>query len=147
RAGAVVTATASARSAARLRRHGADRIIDYIDYTAAPLPVAGQPFDVVLNLVSTSPEETAALVGLVADGGFYVGTMTSGEEDPTRRVRAQRVFVRSDAAQLAKLVDEVDAGQLVIDVADRRPLTDAAAVHDDSDANRLPGKTILVPAQ
>ncbi|OCB36577.1 NADPH:quinone reductase [Mycobacterium malmoense] len=147
RAGAVVTATASARSAARLRRHGADRIIDYIDYTAAPLPVAGQPFDVVLNLVSTSPEETAALVGLVADGGFYVGTMTSGEEDPTRRVRAQRVFVRSDAAQLAKLVDRVDAGQLVIDVADRRPLTDAAAVHDDSDANRLPGKTILVPAQ
>lgn len=145
RAGAVVTATASARSAARLRRYEVDRIIDYIDYTAAPLAVAGQPFDVVLNLVSTSPEQTAALVGLVAEGGFYVGTMTSGEEDPARRVRAQRVFVRSDAAQLAELVNQVDAGQLVIDVADRRPLTDAAAVHDDSDANRLPGKTILVP--
>ncbi|OBH82125.1 NADP-dependent oxidoreductase [Mycobacterium sp. E2989] len=145
RAGAVVTATASARSAARLRRYEADRIIDYIDYTAAPLAVAGQPFDVVLNLVSTSPEQTAALVGLVADGGFYVGTMTSGEEDPARRVHAQRVFVRSDAAQLAELVNQVDAGKLVIDVADRRPLTDAAAVHDDSDANRLRGKTILVP--
>ncbi|WP_055403782.1 MULTISPECIES: NADP-dependent oxidoreductase [unclassified Mycobacterium] len=145
RAGAVVTATASTRSAARLRRYEADRIIDYIDYTAAPLAVAGQPFDVVLNLVSTSPEQTAALVGLVADGGFYVGTMTSGEEDPARRVRAQRVFVRSDAAQLAELVNQVDAGKLVIDVADRRPLTDAAAVHDDSDANRLRGKTILVP--
>ncbi|OBF13122.1 NADPH:quinone reductase [Mycobacterium sp. ACS4054] len=145
RAGAVVTATASARSADRLRRYGADRIIDYIDYTAAPLAVAGQPFDVVLNLVSTSPEQTAALVGLVADGGFYVGTMTSGQEDPARRVRAQRVFVRSDAAQLAELVNQVEAGKLVIDVADRRPLTDAAAVHDDSDANRLPGKTILVP--
>ncbi|OBG63438.1 NADP-dependent oxidoreductase [Mycobacterium sp. E3339] len=145
RAGAVVTATASTRSAARLRRYEADRIIDYIDYTAAPLAVAGQPFDVVLNLVSTSPEQTAALVGLVAGGGFYVGTMTSGEEDPARRVRAQRVFVRSDAAQLAELVNQVDAGKLVIDVADRRPLTDAAAVHDDSDANRLRGKTILVP--
>lgn len=146
-AGAVVTATASARSETRLRRHGADRIIDYIDYAATPLAVAGQPFDVVFNLVSTVPEQTAALVGLVADGGFYVGTMTSGEEDPTRRVHAQRVFVRSDAAQLAKLVDQVDAGQLVIDVADRRPLTEVAAVHDDSDANRLPGKTILVPGQ
>ena len=44
------------------------------------------------------------------------------------------------------LVSRVDAGQLRIDVADRRPLTDAAAVHDASDANRLPGKTILVPA-
>ncbi|OBG00765.1 NADPH:quinone reductase [Mycobacterium sp. 852014-52450_SCH5900713] len=144
-AGAVVTATASARSENRLRRHGADQIIDYIDYAATPLAVAGQPFDVVLNLVSTAPEQTAALVGLVADGGFYLGTMTSGEEDPARRVRAQRVFVRSDAAQQGELVSRVDAGQLVIDVADRRSLTDAAAVHDDSDANRLPGKTILVP--
>ncbi|ORB71659.1 NADP-dependent oxidoreductase [Mycobacterium scrofulaceum] len=146
-AGAVVTATASARSETRLRRHGADRIIDYIDYAATPLAVAGQPFDVVFNLVSTVPEQTAALVGLVADGGFYVGTMTSGEEDPARRVRAQRVFVRSDAGELAGLVSRVDAGRLVIDVADRRPLTDVAAVHDDSDANRLPGKTILVPGQ
>jgi len=145
-AGAVVTATASARSDARVRRNGADRIIDYIDYTANPLAVDGAPFDVVLNLVSTSPEQTAALAGLVADGGFYIGTMTSGPENPPREVRTQHVFVRSDAAQLAELVRRVDTGQLVIDVADRRRLTDAAAVHDDSDANRLPGKTILAPA-
>jgi NADPH:quinone reductase-like Zn-dependent oxidoreductase len=144
-AGAVVTATASARSATRLRRYGVDRLIDYIDYTATPIAVDGQPFDVVLNLVSTSPEQTAALVGVVADGGFHIGTMTSGQEDPERRARTQRVFVRSDAVQLAELVNRVDAGQLHIDVADRRPLTEVAAVHDDSDANRLPGKTILVP--
>jgi NADPH:quinone reductase-like Zn-dependent oxidoreductase len=144
-AGAIVTATASARSAERLRGYGADRIVDYVDYTAALITIAGQPFDVVLNLVSTSPEETAALVGVVADGGFHVGTMTSGPEDPERRVRTQRVFVRSDAAQLAHLVSLVDTGRLSIDVADRRPLTEVAAVHDDSDANRLPGKTILVP--
>jgi NADPH:quinone reductase-like Zn-dependent oxidoreductase len=144
-AGAVVTATASARSATRLRRYGVDRLIDYIDYTATPFAVDGQPFDVVLNLMSTSPEQTAALVGVVADGGFHIGTMTAGQEDPGRRVRTQRVFVRSDAVQLAELVNRVDAGQLHIDVADRRPLTEVAAVHDDSDANRLPGKTILVP--
>ena len=143
-ADAVVTATASTRSADRLRRYGADRIVDYIDYTTTPL-VAGAPFDVVLNLVSTSPEDTVALVGLVADGGHYVGTMTSGQQDAERRVRAQRVFVRSDPVQLANLVSRVDAGALSIDVADRRPLADVAAVHDDSDANRLPGKTILVP--
>jgi NADPH:quinone reductase-like Zn-dependent oxidoreductase len=143
-AGAVATATASARSADRLHDYGADQVIDYIDYSATPL-VAGATFDVVLNLVRTSPEETAALVGLVADGGFHVGTMVSEQEDPGRRVRAQRVFVRSDAAQLAHLVSRVDTGKLVMAVADRRPLTDSAAVHDDSDANRLPGKTILVP--
>jgi NADPH:quinone reductase-like Zn-dependent oxidoreductase len=143
-ADAIVTATASTRSADRLRQYGADRIVDYIDYATTPL-VAGAPFDVVLNLVSTSSDETAALVSLVADGGFYVGTMTSGQDGAGQRVRAQRVFVRSDAAQLANLVNRVDAGALSIDVADRRPLADVAAVHDDSDANRLPGKTILVP--
>lgn len=42
-------------------------------------------------------------------------------------------------------MSRVDAGQLLIDVVDRRPLTDAATVHDYSDTNRLPGKTILVP--
>lgn len=143
RAGAVVTATASARSASRLRHYGVDRLIDHIDYTATPFAVDGQPFDVVLNLVSTSAEETAALVSAVADGGFHVGTMTSGEQNS--RVHMQRVFVRSDAAQLAALVGRVDAGELHIDVADRRPLADVAAVHDESDAGRLPGKTLLIP--
>ena len=57
-AGATVTATGSAHSIGRIRSYGADRIIDY---TAIPLlqAVAGQRFDVVLNLVRTSPEETA----------------------------------------------------------------------------------------
>src|SRR6185437_8506343 len=65
-AGADVTATASTRSADRIRSYGADRVIDY---TATPLPqaAAGQQFDVVLNLVRTSPEETARLAGLTAD--------------------------------------------------------------------------------
>ncbi|OMC57239.1 NADPH:quinone reductase [Mycobacterium sp. IS-836] len=145
-AGAVVTATAKTRDAERLRALGADRIVDYIDYTHSPIDVDGAPFDVVLNLVSTSPEETEALIGVVADGGCHVGTMTSGPENPGRQVRTQRVFVRSDAAQLAGLVSRVDAGQLRIDVADRRPLDQAAAVHTDSDAGRLHGKTILLPA-
>ena len=146
-AGAAVTATAKAADADRLRRHGADRLIDYLDYTAAPIAVEGQPFDVVLNLVSTSPEETAALADLVADGGFLLGTMTAGPENPGRGVRTQRVFVRSDAEQLAGLVDRVDAGQLRIDVADHRPLSEIAAVHDAADTGRLPGKTILVPGR
>jgi NADPH:quinone reductase-like Zn-dependent oxidoreductase len=144
-AGAVVTATAKASGAERLRRYGADRVIDYIDYAASPIAVDGQPFDVVLNLVSTTPQQTAALVDVVADAGFLIGTMTSGPEDLPRGVRAQRIFVRSDAAQLTGLVNRVDAGQLHIDVADRRPLTEIAAVHDDADAGRLPGKTILRP--
>jgi NADPH:quinone reductase-like Zn-dependent oxidoreductase len=146
-AGAVVTATAKPRDADRLRDYGADRIIDYVDYTHSPITIEGAPFDVVLNLVSTSPEQTEALIGVVADGDFHVGTLTPGPDNPERQVRTQRVFVRSDAAQLAGLASRVDAGQLRIDVADRRPLSQAAGVHDDSDSGRLHGKTILVPTE
>jgi len=144
-AGAVVTATAKARDAERLRGLGADRIVDYIDYSRSPIAVEGAPFDVVLNLVSTTDEQTDALIGLVADGGFHVGTMVFGPQNPPRGVRTQRVFVRSDAAQLAELVSRVNDGRLRIEIADRRPLADAAAVHDDSDAGRLHGKTLLLP--
>lgn len=100
----------------------------------------------VLNLIGTTDEQTEALLGVVADGGFHVGTMVFGPQNPGRGVRTQRVFVRSDAAQLAELVDRVDEGRLRIEVVNRRPLAEAAAVHDDSDAGRLSGKTILVPA-
>jgi NADPH:quinone reductase-like Zn-dependent oxidoreductase len=143
-AGATVTATASARSLDRLRSYGADRVVDY---TATPVlqAVTGQQFDVVLNLVRTSPEETAQLVGPVADGGAFVSTTTPGPEDAGRGVRTVRVFARSDAAQLAELVNFVDAGDLQIEVAARRPLTDLAAVHDEAAAGRLAGKTVLTP--
>jgi NADPH:quinone reductase-like Zn-dependent oxidoreductase len=145
RAGATVTATASARSHDRVRSYGADRIVDY---TATPVPqaVAGQRFDVVLNLVRTSPEETAQLVGLVADGGAFVSTTPPDPEDAGRGVRTVRVFLRSDAAQLAELVARVDAGDLKIEVTERLPLTDLAAVHDQAAAGRLSGKTVLTPA-
>ena len=144
RAGAVVTATSSARSVGRLRGYGADRIIDH---TAAKVTdAAGEQFDVVLNLVTTSPEETAELTRLVRDGGVLVSTTTPAPEDPARRVRTVRVFARSDARQLAGLVDLVDAGKLRIDVAARRPLAELAAVHDEAAQGSLPGKTVLIPA-
>ena len=142
-AGATVTATASARSADRIRSHGADQVIDY---TVTPLAqaVAGQRFDVVLNLVRTDPDETARLADLVADGGVFVNT-TGPAPDPGRGVRAVQMGVRSDAAQLGELAARVDDGQLTIDVGQRRPLADLPAVHDQAAAGELPGKTILIP--
>jgi NADPH:quinone reductase-like Zn-dependent oxidoreductase len=144
RAGATVTATAGARSRDRVRSYGADRIVDH---TATPVleALAGQRFDVVLNLVRTSPEETAELVGLVADGGAFASTTTPGPEEAGRGVRTLQVFVRSDAARLAELAGLVDAGELRIEVTERRPLADLAAVHDDGVAGRLSGKTVLIP--
>lgn len=142
RAGARVTATASARSDARVRAHGAERVVDY---TAAPLPdaVDGERFDVVLNLVRNEPADVARLLELVADGGVFVSTTTPAPDGTG--VRTAQVFARSDAAQLTELVARVDAGELTIDVGERRPLADLAAVHDAAVAGRLPGKVVLVP--
>ena len=142
-AGAIVTATASAGSAGRVRSYGADRIVDYTA-TSLPQAVAGQRFDVVLNLARTDAEETAALADLTADGGTFVST-TGPTPDPGRGVRAVQMFARSDAAQLGELVARVDAGDLQIHVAQRRPLADLPAVHDQAAAGELPGKTILIP--
>ena len=145
-AGAAVTATASARSASRIRSYGADAIIDY---TATPITrsaaAAGQHFDVVLNLVRTTPDETAQLADLTAGGGAFVSTTFPDFADAGRGVKVVSVVARSDAAQLADLVDRVNAGSLTIDVAQHRPLTDLASIHDQAVAGLLPGKTILIP--
>lgn len=143
RAGATVTVTASARSTDRLRSYGADHIVDY---TTTPLPqvTAGQQFDVVLNLVRASSEETARLAGMVVDGGAFVDT-TFPDIDAGGRIRVVSVSVRSDAARLADLVSSVDAGDLKVDVAARRPLTELAAVHDQAVAGQLAGKTVMLP--
>lgn len=147
--GATVTAVASGRSRDRLLSYGADRVVDY---AATPVleALAGQRFDAVLHLVldltPTAAEATAELVdGLVVDGGAFVSTTTAPPQDAGRGVRTVRMEVRSDAAQLAELVNRVDAGSLKIHVAERRPLTDLAAVHDLALAGRLAGRTVLVP--
>ncbi len=142
-AGAIVTATGDPRSVGRLRSYGADQVIDY---TATPLlqAVAGQRFDVVLSLVRTTPQEATRLTDLVADGGAFLSTIP-GPVTARDGVRAVQVFVRSDADELAGLVDRVNAGDLKIYVAQRRPLADLAAVHHEADAGRLAGKTVLTP--
>ncbi|KAA9156662.1 NADP-dependent oxidoreductase [Amycolatopsis acidicola] len=141
-AGAVVTATVSERGADRVRGFGADEIIDY---RATPVTKIAGSFDVVVNLAPTSPEDTAALVDLVADGGVFVSSTTPGPEHPGREVRVTHVYVRPEAEQLARLAEQVDAGKLRIDVAQRRPLADLAAVHDEAASGTLAGKTVLIP--
>lgn len=143
RAGAIVTATASARSLERVRRAGADRIVDYTTASVVE-QLHDRRFDVALNLVRNTPEDVAALTGLVADGGAFVTATTAGVPQLDREVRAEQVAVRSDPAQLTRLVELVDAGELVIDVAQRRTLQDLPHVHDQAMRGALPGKTVLV---
>ncbi|AQZ67129.1 Zinc-containing alcohol dehydrogenase superfamily [[Actinomadura] parvosata subsp. kistnae] len=142
--GAYVIATASPRSAERVKAAGADEVIDHTttDVTAA----VTEPVDLVLNLAPVAPERLAALVTLVRDGGALVNTTVwmpapSAEE---RGVRGIDVFVRSDADQLADLVARVSTGELRVDVAQRVALADLPALHARAGAGELPGKTIVL---
>jgi NADPH:quinone reductase-like Zn-dependent oxidoreductase len=143
RAGAHVIATASPRSTDRVRRAGADEIIDHT--TTRVADAVSQPVDVVLNLAPVAPAELSALARLVRAGGVVLSTVPTAMPEETSGVRAVAVFVRSDAEQLARLVEKVDAGELHVDVAERLPLSELPAVHARADTGALPGKVVVLP--
>jgi len=111
---------------------------------------ATTPVDVVLNLAPIEPAQLAALLDLIRPGGVLVNTTVwmPAPSDDERGVRGIDLFVRSDAQQLAHLVELADRGELRIEVARRVPLAELAALHADAAAGNLPsGKTIvLAPA-
>ncbi|SCF47247.1 NADP-dependent oxidoreductase [Micromonospora mirobrigensis] len=143
-AGATVIATASARSADRVSAAGADQVIDH---TATD--VAGavtEPVDLALNLAPVTPEQLAALVALIRDGGALVNTTVwmPAPSDEERGVRGIDLFVRSDADQLADLAARVGTGELRVDVARRVALADLPALHADAAAGTLPSGKVVV---
>jgi NADPH:quinone reductase-like Zn-dependent oxidoreductase len=144
-AGAYVIATASPSSSDRVKQLGADEVVDH---TAADVVAAvSRPVDVVLNLAPIEPAQLAALPGLIRPGGVLVNTTVwmPAPADEQRGVRGIDLFVRSDAQQLAHLVELVDRGELRIEVAQHVPLAELPALHADAAAGKLPsGKTVIL---
>ncbi|MXG88300.1 zinc-binding dehydrogenase [Nocardioides sp. YIM 123512] len=143
-AGAHVIATASPRTAERVRAAGAAEVVDH---TAGDVAAAlTEPVDVLVQLAPIDPERFAALAARVADGGVVVSTTVwmPAPSDETRGVRAVDVFVRPDQDQLAELVARVDRGELEVRVAERVPLAELADVHARSAAGELDGKVVVV---
>lgn len=139
--GAYVIATASPRSEDAVRNQGADEVIDY---TATPVTDAGiEPVDVVISLVMASDDDMAAVVRLVRPGGVIVTTASDAEDDTERGVRAVAMFVESDAAQLASIVELVDAGELSVDISARFRLPELAEVHRQGAAGAFRGKVLV----
>ena len=136
-------ATASPRSADAVRAAGADQLVDYT--TTKVTDAIREPVDVVVNLVTASEQDMAALVGLVRPGGVLVTTASAAQEDPERNVRCISMRVRSDAAQLADIVARVDAGDVKVDVSATYPLDDIVRVHQLGAAGDFRGKVLLVP--
>jgi NADPH:quinone reductase-like Zn-dependent oxidoreductase len=144
-AGAHVIATGSASSSEHLLALGADEIVDHA--TAEVSSAVTAPVEVLLNLAPITPEQFAALATLLGDGGVVVNTTVwmPAPSDERRGIRGIDLYVRSDARQLSELVQRVDRGQLVVDVAERVALPDLASVHAGAAAGTLKGKIVVVP--
>ena len=143
-AGAHVVAVAGPGSDDRMRERGAAEVLNHA--TTDVLTAVTEPVDVLLNLAPIDPARFTALVGLVRDGGIVVSTTVwmPAPSDDARGVRAVDLFVRSDAGQLAHLVDLVDRGELVIDITERVPLAELTSVHERATAGTLKGGKIVV---
>jgi NADPH:quinone reductase-like Zn-dependent oxidoreductase len=144
-AGAHVVATAGPGDRDRILASGAEQVVDHT--ATSVVDAVTEPVDLVLNLAPIEPDALAALAGLVRPGGVVVITTVwmTPPSDEERDVRGVAFYVRSDAAQLAHLVDLVDRGELRVDVAERVPLADLATVHARSAAGALTGKVVVVP--
>nr|BFE59881.1 NADP-dependent oxidoreductase [Dactylosporangium thailandense] len=142
-AGAHVIAIAGPSAVDRVKAAGADEVIDY---TTTAAPAVTPAVDVALNLAPIEPARLAALLNLIRAGGVLVNTTVwmPAPTDEQRGVRGIDLFVRSDAAQLSRLVALVDSGELRIDVAQRVPLADLPAVHTQAATGALPGKTVIL---
>jgi len=146
RAGAYVVATASPRSHDAVKAAGADEVIDHT--TSPVVDSVSESVDVILNLAPISPDEFAALVPFVRDGGIVVSTTawmpTPGDDE--RMVRSATVFVEARADELAQLVALVDSGELAVDVAQRIPLSELPAIHEKNATGELRGKIVALPS-
>lgn len=142
-AGAEVIATASPRSAATVRRHGAHQVIDYT--ATAVNSVLEERVDVLLNLVPLSQAEVASTGSVVRPGGRIVSIATPIEVPADAGVTSIHMVARNDVTQLTELVRLVDAGVVTVDISEARPLAELPAVHRLSEAGRIRGKVVLIP--
>jgi NADPH:quinone reductase-like Zn-dependent oxidoreductase len=138
--GARVIATASARNHEFLRALGADVVIDY---TAQRFEEEVREVDVVLDPIGGDTQRRS--LGMLRDGGTLVGLMglTAAARAPERGIRARSILVRPDSAQLRRIAELVDAGELRPVVTHLLPLSEAAAAHRQSETRGTRGKIVL----
>lgn len=141
--GAYVIGTASAGKHEFLRGLGADELIDYRETDFAE---AVKDVDVVLDTLGG--ETSVRSLKVLRPGGVVVSILPVGsaefhEEAERLGVRAVRMLVDADRADLRAITDLVEKGQLRVEIAGTFPLTDAAEAHALGDTGRTTGKLVL----
>lgn len=112
RCGADVIATASPKSAGRVRLNGARQVIDYRDprWPQHARELANGSIHAVAN---AAPKGAAAAMTALSDGG-RLATITSDPPASVRGISVAAVYVRSDGAQLEELTALLDSRRLTM---------------------------------
>ncbi|MGA8547325.1 MAG: NADP-dependent oxidoreductase [Mycobacterium sp.] len=123
--GVDVLATASPRSAERVRANGAREVIDYGDpmWPQHARELAKGCIDAVAN---AAPGGAAAAMTALADGG-RLATITPDPPAPTRDISVTAVYVRSDGAQLDRLTALLASRRLSMPIPRTCGVDEAAA--------------------
>ncbi len=110
--GVDVLATAGPRSADRVRSYGAREVIDYRDpmWPQQARESAKGSIDAVAN---AAPGGAAAAMTALAEGG-RLATITPDPPASTRGISVTAVYVRSDGAQLSRLIALLESQRLSI---------------------------------
>jgi NADPH:quinone reductase-like Zn-dependent oxidoreductase len=108
--GVDVLATASPRSADRVRGYGAREVLDYGD-PMWPQHARGLAKDSIDAVANAAPGGAAAAMTAVADGG-RLATITPDPPPSGRGISVTAVYVRSDGAQLGRLTRLLDSHRL-----------------------------------
>lgn len=139
--GADVLATASPRSADRVRAYGAREVIDYTDpmWPQHAKALAKGSIDAVAN---AAPGGAAAAMTALAHGG-RLATITPDPPASTRGVSVTAVYVRSDGTQLERLAALLDSGRLSVPVPRSCSLDQAGCALAQVVAGREPNGVVI----
>ncbi|MEJ1201220.1 MULTISPECIES: NADP-dependent oxidoreductase [unclassified Streptomyces] len=142
--GAHVIGTASAGKHEFLRSLGADETVDYRETDFAE---AVKDVDVVLDTIGG--ETSLRSLRVLRPGGVVVSILPVGsdefyEEAERLGVRAVRMLVDADRADMRQIAALVESGKLRATIARTFPLAEAAEAHALGETGRTTGKLVLV---
>ncbi|MFE9600351.1 NADP-dependent oxidoreductase [Streptomyces hokutonensis] len=141
--GAHVIGTASAGKHDFLRELGVDEVIDYRETDFAE---AVKDVDVVLDTLGG--ETGLKSLRVLRPGGVVVSIVPIGKDDFYEEaerlgVRAVRMLVDADRADMEAIAELVEAGKLRATIAGAFPLAEAAEAHRLGGTGRTAGKLVL----
>lgn len=139
--GVDVLATASPRSADRVRGYGAREVIDYRDpmWPQHAKMLAEGNIDAVAN---AARKGAATAMTALADGG-QLATITPDPPASARGISVTAVYVRSDGAQLARLTALLDDRRLHMPTPRSYGLVQAACALTQVVAGQLPSGAVI----